>query len=150
MKTREAAATAARLAVGAVMIAAGLSKAAAPAAEFALVIQTYGLLSPSLALPAAGILPWIEIALGWALVLGVETRLASAAAGGLFAVFLAALASVLVRGVPIPNCGCFGSLVHFSPAHAFLFDSVLVALCWTAFKGGPGRLSLDSWSERGL
>ena len=150
MNAREAAGTAARLAVGAVLIFAGASKAAAPAAEFALVIQTYGLLSASWALPMAGILPWVEIAVGWALVLGLETRLAAAAAGALFAVFLSALASVILRGIPIPNCGCFGGAVHFSPSQAFLFDSAMAALSWTAFRSGPGAPSLDSWSDRGL
>ncbi len=150
MKTRETTGTAARLVVGAVLIFAGASKAAAPAAEFALVIQAYGLLSPSLALPMAGLLPWIEIAVGWALLLGLETRLAAAAAGAMFGVFLSALASVILRGIPIPNCGCFGGAAHFSPPQAFLVDSVLLALSWTAFRAGPSAWSLDSWSDRGL
>lgn len=140
----------ARLLVGAVLVYAGASKAAQPAQEFALVIDAYGLLGPSLALPMAGILPWIELLVGWALILGVSTRLAAAAAGGLTGIFLIAIGSVLARGISLPNCGCFGDALHFTPAHAFLFDSVLAALCWLVFTETADLLSLDTWTERGL
>ena len=151
MKARQTAALAARLIVGAVLIYAGASKASAPAEEFALVIANYQVVSPSVALPLAGLMPWLELLIGWALLLGVEARAASAVAGSLFGVFLFALASVVVRDIPIPNCGCFGDAMHFTPVQALGFDSVMAALCWTAFRGDfPALLSLDSWSERGL
>lgn len=149
MKPRAIAGLAARLLVGAVLVYAGASKAAAPAEEFALVIGAYDVVPTSVALPLAGLLPWVELLIGWALLLGVETPAAAAAAGALTAIFLAAIGSVLVRGIPIPNCGCFGDAMHFTPLHAFLFDSVLAALCWTAFKAGPDPLSLDRWAQRG-
>jgi hypothetical protein len=57
---------------------------------------------------------------------------------------------VLLRGIPIPNCGCFGDAMHFTPAHAFAFDALLTALSWLVFVSGSGPLSLDSWSQRGL
>lgn len=141
---------AARLLVGAVLIYAGASKASAPAEEFALVIGSYDLVPIGLTLPLAGLLPWLEVLVGWALVLGVDTRAAAVTAGAMTSVFLIAIASVILRGIPIPNCGCFGDSMHFSPAHAFLFDTVLTALCWTAFKAEPHPWSLDSWTKRGL
>jgi uncharacterized membrane protein YphA (DoxX/SURF4 family) len=150
MKPRQAAGLAARLIVGAVLIYAGATKAAAPAEEFALVIGAYDLVPSSIALPLAGLLPWLELLVGWALLLGVETTTAAAAAVGLFAVFLAAIGSVLARGIPIPNCGCFGDAMHFTPLQALAFDSVMGALSWTAFRAGAGPASLDSWSQRGL
>jgi uncharacterized membrane protein YphA (DoxX/SURF4 family) len=149
MKPRAAIALAGRLFVGAVLIYAGASKAAAPAEEFALVIGAYDIIPSSVALPVAGLLPWIELLVGWALVLGVEARAASAAAGVMTAVFLAAIGSVLARGIPIPNCGCFGDAMHFTPGHAFVFDSLLAALCWTVFTAEPDRFSLDHWTQRG-
>ena len=150
MKPRQAAGLAARLIVGAVLVYAGATKASAPAEEFAVVIQSYDVAPLAVALPLAGLLPWLELIVGWALLLGVETTAASAAACGLFGLFLAALASVLARGIPIPNCGCFGDALHFTPAQALLFDSALGALSWIAFRGGAGPASLDGWSERGL
>jgi uncharacterized membrane protein YphA (DoxX/SURF4 family) len=149
MKPRQAAGLAARLIVGAVLIYAGATKAAAPAEEFALVIQSYDVVPLSVALPLAGLLPWFEMLVGWAILLGVETTAAAAVAGGMFALFLAALGSVVARGIPIPNCGCFGDAMHFTPVQAFLFDSVMGALSWTAFRFGAGPASLDSWSQRG-
>ena len=151
MNPRQAAGLAARLIVGAVLIYAGATKAAAPAEEFALVIQSYDVVPLSVALPLAGLLPWFEMLVGWALLLGVETTGAAAAACAMFGLFLAALGSVVARGIPIPNCGCFGDAMHFTPVQALGFDSVMAALCWTAFRGDfPALLSLDSWSERGL
>lgn len=150
MKPRQAAALAARLVVGAVLVYAGASKAAAPAEEFALVIQSYDVAPLSMALPLAGLLPWLELIVGWALLLGVETSTAAAAAVALFGAFLAALGSVVARGIQIPNCGCFGDALHFTPTQALLFDFAMGALSWTAFRGGAGPASLDSWLERGL
>jgi uncharacterized membrane protein YphA (DoxX/SURF4 family) len=150
MKTRDILSLAARLIVGAILVYAGASKASAPAEEFALVIDSYALIPPSLALPLAGILPWLELLVGWALILGVGGRAASSAAMGMFGFFLAALGSVVVRGIPLPNCGCFGEGLHFTPGQGLIFDSMMLALCWTAFRGGSGPWSLDSWSERGL
>ena len=115
MKPRQVAVLAARLIVGAVLVYAGATKAAAPAEEFALVIQSYDVAPLSVALPLAGLLPWLEMLVGWALLLGVETTTAAAAAGAMFGLFLAALGSVVARGIPIPNCGCFGDAVHFTP-----------------------------------
>lgn len=149
MKPRAIITLAARLLVGAVLVYAGASKAAAPAEEFALVIGAYDVVPSSVALPVAGLLPWIELLVGWALLLGVEARAASASAGVMTGIFLAAIGSVLVRGIPIPNCGCFGDAMHFTPAHAFLFDSLLTALCWTVFAGKTDPFSLDGWAQRG-
>jgi uncharacterized membrane protein YphA (DoxX/SURF4 family) len=150
MKPRAAVAMAGRVLVGAVLVYAGASKAAAPAEEFALVIGAYDLVPPSIALPMAGLLPWLELLVGWALLLGVEAKAAAALAGTMTAVFLAAIGSVIVRGIQIPNCGCFGEGMHFTPSHAFLFDSLMAALCWTVFTAEPDPLSLDSWAQRGL
>jgi uncharacterized membrane protein YphA (DoxX/SURF4 family) len=150
MKPRAIVALAGRVFIGAVLVYAGASKAAAPAEEFALVIGAYGLVPSSVALPLAGLLPWVELLVGWALLLGVEARAASAAAGAMTAVFLFAIGSVLARGIPIPNCGCFGDAMHFTPAHAFVFDSLMAVLCWLVFTAEPDPFSLDSWSNRGL
>ena len=149
MKPRAIAGLVARVLVGAVLVYAGASKAAAPAEAFALVIGAYDVVPTSMTLPLAGLLPWVELLVGWALLLGVEAQAASAAAGAMTAVFLAAIASVLARGIPIPNCGCFGDAMHFTPLHAFVFDSILATLCFTAFWAGEYPLSLDSWSQRG-
>ena len=150
MKPRQTAALAARLLVGAVLVFAAAPKATAPAEEFAVVISAYDVLPSSMTLPMAGLLPWLELLLGWALILGVSARGACAAAGALFGLFLAALASTIVKRIPLPSCGCFGGAVHLTALQAFLFDSAMIGLCRLAYLGGPGPLSLDGWSELGL
>jgi uncharacterized membrane protein YphA (DoxX/SURF4 family) len=140
---------AARVLVGAILVYAGASKAAGPAEEFAIVVGSYDLLPRDMVLTAATFLPWVEILLGWALILGVRQKLAAAASGALFACFLLALATVKLKGIELPNCGCFGDEIHFTPIQALLFDSVLAACCWLAWESAPSSLSLDSWTEGG-
>jgi uncharacterized membrane protein YphA (DoxX/SURF4 family) len=138
-----------RAIVGSVLVYAGATKAAGPAEEFAIVIGSYDFLSREMTLTAAAFLPWIELALGWSLILGLRLRAAAIGAGALFAAFLLALGSVQLKGIQLPNCGCFGDAIHFTPLQALLFDSVLLALCWQAWRSAPARLSLDSWTQGG-
>ncbi len=140
---------AARVIVGAVLVYAGATKAAGPSEEFAIVIGSYDILSREMVLTAATFLPWVELLVGWSLILGLKLRAASISAGALFAAFLFALASVQMKGIQLPNCGCFGDAVHFTPLQALLFDTGLGVLCWLAWKSAPSPLSLDTWAEGG-
>lgn len=137
-----------RLVVGAVLVYAGAGKAAGPSEEFALVISYYRLLPRDMVMTTAALLPWVEVLVGWALLLGAFTRVAAGAAGALFGFFLLALTSVLARGIELPNCGCFGDALHFTIPQALLFDAVMLALCGLAWHRGDA-LSLDKWAQRG-
>lgn len=137
-----------RLLAGAVLVYAGATKAAGPAEEFALVIGSYQLLGKDASMSAAAFLPWAELLLGWALLLGFRLRLAAAGAGALFVAFVFALASVQLRGIELPNCGCLGDGIHLLPWQAFLLDAVLLAGCAAAWKAAP-RLTLDGWVDSG-
>ena len=87
--------------------------------------------------------------MGWSLILGVRLRESAVATGALFGSFLLALAMVKLKGIQLPNCGCFGDAIHFTPVQAIAFDSLLLGLCWLAWKSAPAPLSLDSWTEGG-
>jgi uncharacterized membrane protein YphA (DoxX/SURF4 family) len=150
MKPRDFLTLILRLVVGSVLIYAGASKTSSPTEEFAYIIQAYDLIPAALALPMAGLLPWVELLVGWSLVLGVETRLSSAAAGGLFAMFFVAVGSALARGIGLPNCGCFGEGMHFSLGQTLAFDSVMLISCYTAFRYAPDAISVDRWIHRGI
>jgi len=143
------AAAAARLLVGAVFLASGLEKAAMPPEEFAAIIQGYWLLPPSAHLPLALALPPIEVLTGLALLAGYNYRGFSAAAGGLFLAFIVALASTLLRGIPLPDCGCFGRGVHLSVPQALGLDSALLCLSYLAYRKGAALSWLDRWVEKG-
>lgn len=94
-------------AVGAVFVLAALPKLQDPAA-FALAIYRYHLLPPALVNFAALAMPWTELVAGAALVAGRGTlrRAAALLAAAMLAVFTAAIAASLARGLDIA-CGCF-------------------------------------------
>lgn len=149
MTSRERLALAARLVVGLVLVYAGASKAAGPAEDFAYVLSAYDVIPRDFVLPAAALIPWAELFVGWALILGVQTRKAAAAAGLLFASFLLSVGSTVLRGIPLPSCGCFGDSLHMTPVQTFAMDLCLSALCALAWRE-RATVSLDSWTERGL
>jgi uncharacterized membrane protein YphA (DoxX/SURF4 family) len=98
---------AARLALGAVMVWAGLSKVTDLRASNASV-AVYGLVAPEVARIIGGALPFAEIVLGLVLIAGAAMRLAAILTAGLMAAYTAAIASAWARGLSI-DCGCFGS-----------------------------------------
>jgi uncharacterized membrane protein YphA (DoxX/SURF4 family) len=96
----------ARIITGGVWIVAGGIKLLDPAASVR-AVRAYQLL-PEAIVPAVGYaLPAIEVAVGLMLVLGIFTRAAAIASSILFALFIAGIISVWMRGISI-DCGCFG------------------------------------------
>jgi uncharacterized membrane protein YphA (DoxX/SURF4 family) len=94
-----------QIALGAVFVAAAIPKILDPPA-FAHMIYNYRLLPGGLINGLALVMPWIELSVGLALVLGVWKREAALVAGALLVVFLVAIGWNLVRGHAI-DCGCF-------------------------------------------
>lgn len=137
----------ARLAIGGVLIVAGTSKLSAPPEEFAVVIESYDLVSPDAAQTLAAFLPWGELLLGFALIFGFFTPAASLLSGAMFVSFIGALLSTKARGIELPNCGCFGGSFHPKPSVTMLMDAVLVLAAYAAFFHGSRLWSLDNWAE---
>lgn len=100
------AATAGRLLLGGVWVAAGALKLPDPAASVR-AVRAYRLLPEGLVPTVAYGLPVLEIGLGALLILGLAVRLAAGLSAVLLLVFLAGLASAWARGLQI-DCGCFG------------------------------------------
>lgn len=139
----------ARLAAGAALAYSGLLKAAAPAEEFAVVVEAYYILPPGMVLPFARVVPWLELTAGLALASGYLTRAAAAGAAAMLSAFIGAILSTLWRGIPLENCGCFGQGVHLSPKQAVALDAVLLAMAVFALWKGKSPASLDGWVEKG-
>jgi uncharacterized membrane protein YphA (DoxX/SURF4 family) len=99
--------TAGRLIVGGVWIAAGALKIGDLTASGRSVVA-YRILPFDAAMFLGAALPFLEVVLGVLLVLGLATRVAAVASVILFAVYIAAIASVWARGLRI-DCGCFGT-----------------------------------------
>jgi uncharacterized membrane protein YphA (DoxX/SURF4 family) len=133
-----------RLALGALLIVAGVLKAHDGVAVTASTIAAYRILPASVVAPLALFLPYFEIGLGGYLALGLFTRMAGYVAAAQFIVFAAAVASLVVRGIPA-SCGCFGAAQNEPPSWWHVgFDLMLAAIAVLIARLGPGLLALDA------
>lgn len=97
-----------RVYVGGVFIYASMYKINYPS-EFAETIAGYQMVPFWAVNLIALIMPWAELVSGVLMVLGVRTRTAAAAIGGMLVMFSLAIFITLLRGIPI-GCGCFTSI----------------------------------------
>ncbi len=95
-----------QLAIGVIFGAAGLAKLGNLPA-FAYEIHNFRIIPIPTENVLAMTLPWIEILMGLALVLGIRERAAAVLSALLMTVFTLAVVQALVRDLNI-NCGCFG------------------------------------------
>ncbi|HCF57503.1 MAG TPA: DoxX family protein [Myxococcales bacterium] len=75
---------------------------------FALDVATYQILPLALVNLMAIVLPWIELATGVMLLVGLRTRPAALLIAGMMVVFTMALSIALAKGLDM-SCGCFAS-----------------------------------------
>ena len=97
----------ARLIVGGVVLAAGLSKFSDPAGNVR-AVRAYRILPESIVPTLGHALPTVEILLGSLLLLGLFTRVMAVLSALFFVAFIIGISSAWARGLEI-NCGCFGS-----------------------------------------
>ncbi len=100
-------ALACRVIVGLVFIYASLDKIANPA-EFAAIVNNYRILPHQLINITAIILPWVELATGLLLLVGLWSRGSSLIISVMLVVFIAAIGYNVARGLDF-NCGCFST-----------------------------------------
>ena len=132
-----------RLALGALLIVAGVLKAHDGPAVTATSIAGYRILAPALIAPFAVALPYVEIALGAYLAFGLFTGIVAWIATVQFLVFAGAVASLVVRGISA-DCGCFSSALPTPPSWTHVAFDVLLALVAAGIaRGAPGAFSLD-------
>lgn len=95
-----------RLVVGVVLVVAGWLKID-NLAESRAATRAYELLPQEVANFVGSLLPFVEVALGVLLILGLLTRASALGAAILMLAFTGAVASAWARGLTI-DCGCFG------------------------------------------
>lgn len=98
--------TLARFGLAAVWSISGGLKAVDPDQTY-VAVRAYGVLPPGAVGVVAALLPWVEIACGLLLALGVGSRLVAGLSAALLLVFVAGVAQAWTRGLSI-DCGCFG------------------------------------------
>jgi uncharacterized membrane protein YphA (DoxX/SURF4 family) len=126
-----------RLAVGGILIYAGYAKIQMPWLQFAAQIEAYKLswLSPDAIVFIAKMLPWFEVALGAALILGFGLRWFGALASALLLFFFLILVRSYALGMDI-DCGCFGpgdKLTWKSLVRDGAILAVALGVTWGAF-----------------
>ena len=103
-----------RLLLGGVLLVAGGLKVTKPT-ESANATAAYKILPTDLAHLVGYALPWVEVAIGLLLILGIMVRYSAIFSGIIMIVFIAAIASVWARGLLI-DCGCFGGGGEIDPS----------------------------------
>ncbi|HNY70014.1 MAG TPA: MauE/DoxX family redox-associated membrane protein [Syntrophorhabdus sp.] len=134
---------AARMALGAMFVYAGVTKIIDPAG-FAMSVYNYHLLPGWLVNITAIMLPWVEVAAGTSLVLGLWTQGGALITAGLLLVFTLALGFNLSRGLDIA-CGCFSTSASGEPITWWylLRDSSLLGASLLVLFYEQGFLSLE-------
>jgi len=125
------------------LVVAGVLKAHDGPSATASSIAGYRLLPPSVVAPLGVALPYAEIVLGGYLCAGLFTRAAALIASVQFAVFSAAVASLVVRRLPA-DCGCFGSGIPTPPSWGHVAaDVALTAAAALIAWRAPGAYAVD-------
>ncbi len=114
-----------RLVLGIVFIYASIGKIQNPA-DFAMAIENYRILPPSLSHYAALLLPWLELYCGIFLILGFFVRSSAYILSAMIVVFIAALIYALILGLDI-NCGCFDNAGLAQKVNLFkIFEDIIL------------------------
>lgn len=96
-------------------------------------------------------LPWTELLVGVALILGLWTRAASALLSLILIAFVALLSSVLIRKMDV-SCSCFGKFEVPCPSKVgacqLIRNAVLLTMTGIVFFFGPGPLAIDRESTK--
>ena len=131
-----------RLAAAGIWLVAGAGKL--PELEtFRTQVERYDVLPHALVAPFAFGLPFVEIAIGLYLAVGLFVRWSAAVGTVLMAVFVAAIAQAWARGLVI-DCGCFGALAQERVGIRTLLRDLALGLPTFLMLAWPARrLSVD-------
>jgi uncharacterized membrane protein YphA (DoxX/SURF4 family) len=141
-----------RLGLAAVWLVAGGTKVGDLAGS-GRAVNAYDVMPYDLAKVIGAALPFVELALGVLLLVGLATRLAAGVSEALLVVFIAGITQAWARGLQI-DCGCFGSggqlAAGQSPTYGpeILRDLGFLALAVFLLIWPLTRLSIDSWLEK--
>lgn len=110
-------------------------------------VRSYHLLPQFAVRPFAYLLPLVEFTLGFILVVGWQTRPASAITALLYVIFTGALGLNLMRGQKSLGCGCFGAKSHKISLRLVMQDIALALAAGGVACFGGGSLAFDNLSR---
>lgn len=140
--------TVARLGLAAVWFVSGGIKAADLNQAY-IAVQAYDVLPSGVVSVVASAVPFIEIALGLLLLLGLGTRLTAVLSAVVLVAFIIAIAQAWARGLTI-DCGCFGGGGQVAAGETAYPEEIardvgfLVLAGWLMIRPRTW-LSLDGW-----
>ena len=141
----------ARLGLAAVWLISGIIKAVDPRTTV-VAVRAYQIFPESLVGTIAGILPFLEIALGVLLAIGLATRLTAVLSAVVLVAFIAGVISAAARGLSI-DCGCFGGGGDVAAGQTAYTEEILrdlgfLALAVYLIVRPDTPLSVDRWVRR--
>jgi len=141
-----------RLGLAAVWLVSGAIKASDLNQTY-IAVQAYDLLPDGVSSVVAGALPFLELALGVLLLVGLGTRIVAVLSVVVLVAFLGAVAQSWARGLSI-DCGCFGGGGQVAPGQTQYPQEIardvgfLVLAVWLIVRP-RSLLSLDGWFTQG-
>lgn len=137
-----------RILVGLTFLVAGIAKLLMPPEEFIYSLRSYQIIPTGLISPIAILLPGIELLSGSCLLLGFFTRIASLAIAVQLSIFMALMALVIVSGIDLKECGCFGILgITETPGQVIIRDVILLIMVLVLWFTKNHRYALDNLFE---
>ena len=115
--------TLARLGLAAVWLLSGGIKAADPDQTY-VAVRAYDVMPPAGVELVAALLPWLELALGVLLLIGIGTRVVAVLSVVLLVAFVVGVAQAWARGLSI-DCGCFGGGGAVAPGDTAYVEELL-------------------------
>jgi thiol-disulfide isomerase/thioredoxin len=122
---------AARLMLGTVFIFASVLKIF-DTGGFVTTVAGYGMLPDALAHLYGWVIPWVELAIGCALILGVFVRFAALISAPVTLSFGIASIYALIKA-PGGTCGCFGNFINLNHQTSLTIDILMLALAAVLF-----------------
>jgi uncharacterized membrane protein YphA (DoxX/SURF4 family) len=143
--------TVVRLGLAAVWFVSGWIKASDLNQTY-IAVQAYDVLPAGVVSAVASAVPFVELALGLLLLLGLGTRLVAALSAVVLLAFIAAIAQAWARGLSI-DCGCFGGGGQVAPGQTAYLPEILRDLGFVVLAGWllvrpRSLLSMDGWLTR--
>ncbi len=133
-----------RVFLGGFYLVAGALKVSDPG-KFAEAIENFRILPHPLINLVAIVLPWVEIAAGLFLVLGIWLRASAWLINLMTLVFIAGISSAVARGLNI-ECGCFGTVGGRRVGLRAIVEDLLLLgcgiwlVCWNARRPRPNPI----------
>jgi uncharacterized membrane protein YphA (DoxX/SURF4 family) len=130
-----------RLFVSLILIIAGVLKIQ-DQGVFVTVVESFGILPSTIAKTIGKLLPWFELILGIALILGLWPRWSTIFASSLLLIFTLVMAINLFRG-KVVECGCFGRGTKIG-WKLIVRNCVLIVLLGFVYAYNGGAMALNN------